>query len=174
MALIDHIQKVSEAFLLKHPDGLIVISGDFNPTTTDISERSIKLRTGLSQITKVSTRDTGTLDWCLTNKRKLFRDPEQLPKIGRSDHYTVLSKPCESLPGHNHSKDDFWSRDLRTSSLHAFGRWITNFDWSPVLNLSRVSEKFDLFSQTLLNAIDSYLPLRRVKVCSSDKPWVSN
>ena len=41
MALIDHIQKVSEAFLLKHLDGLIVINGDFNPTTTGISERSI-------------------------------------------------------------------------------------------------------------------------------------
>ena len=147
---------------------------DFNPTTTGISERSIKLRTGLSQITKVLTRNTGTLDWCLTNKPKLFRDPEQLPKIGRSDHYTVLIKPCESLSGHNNSKKDFWSRDLRTSSVHAFGRWITNFDWSPLLNLSRVSEKFDLFSQTLLNAIDSYLPLRRVKVCSSDKPLVSN
>ena len=126
VALIDHIQKVSEAFLLKHPDGLIFVNGGFNPTATGISERSVKLRTGLSQITKVLTRDTGTLDWCLTNKLKLFRDPEQLPKIGRSDHYTVLIKPCESLPGHNHSKKDFWSRDLRTSSLHAFGRWITN------------------------------------------------
>lgn len=62
VALIDHMQKVPEAFLLKHPDGLIVINGDFNPTTTGISERSIKLRTGLSQITKVLTRDTGTLD----------------------------------------------------------------------------------------------------------------
>ena len=173
VALTDHIQKVSEAFLLKHPDGLIVINGDFNPTTTGISERSIKLRTGLSQITKVLTRDTGTLDWCLTNKPKLFRDLEQLPKIGRSDHYTVLIKPCESLPGHNHPMKDFRSRDLRTSSLHAFGRWITNFDWSPVLNLSRVSEKFDLFCQTLLNAIDSYLPMWRVKGCA-DKPWVSN
>ena len=36
VALIDHIQKVSEAFLLKHLDGLIVINGDFNPTTTGI------------------------------------------------------------------------------------------------------------------------------------------
>ena len=43
-----------------------------------------------------------------------------------------------------------------------------------MLNLSRVSEKFDLFSQILSNAIDLYLPLRRVKVCSSDKPGVSN
>ena len=102
VALIDQIQKVSEALPLKHPDGLIVINGNFNPTTTGISERSIKLRTGLSQIMKVLTWDTGTLDWCLTNKPKLFRDPEQLPKIGRSDHYTVLIKPCESLPGHNH------------------------------------------------------------------------
>lgn len=61
VALIDHMQKVSEAFLLKHPDGLTVINGDFNPTTTGISERSIKLRTGLSQITKVLTKYTGTL-----------------------------------------------------------------------------------------------------------------
>ena len=135
VALIDHMQKVSEAFLLKHPDGLIIINGDFNPTTQAFLNDQSSSELG-----------SGILDWCLTNKSKLFRDPEQLPKIDRSDHYTVLIKPCESLPGHNHLKKDFWSRDLRTSSLHAFGRWITNFDWSPVLNLSGVSEKFDLFS----------------------------
>ena len=44
--------------------------------------------TGLTQIIKVLTRDSGILDWCLTNRPKTMSEPKQLPKVGRSDHYS--------------------------------------------------------------------------------------
>ena len=91
--LSEHLMKNSDRFLAKHPDGLIAICGDFNPPSTGLSAQGVKRNTGLSQIVTVLTRDTGTLDWVLTNKPSLFCPPSQLPKIGRSDHYAVLIKP---------------------------------------------------------------------------------
>ena len=51
-----------ESFLRDHPESLIFICGDFNPTSTRITELAVKRSTGLSQIVKVNTTDSGTLD----------------------------------------------------------------------------------------------------------------
>ena len=34
--------------------------------------------------------DSGTLEWCLPNHPKLMDCPKQVPKVGSTDHYTVL------------------------------------------------------------------------------------
>ena len=82
-----------DSFLSQHPDGLTVVCGDFNPTSTGITEQQTKNSTGLSQLIKILTRDTGTLERCLSNRPKLFAPPLQLPKLGTSDHFTVMIKP---------------------------------------------------------------------------------
>ena len=68
LRLLRHIQENVDQFLRDHPEGLVLVSGDFNPTSTGITELTTKRVTGLTQIIKVLTRDTGTLDWCLTNR----------------------------------------------------------------------------------------------------------
>ena len=40
----------------------------FNPISTGLKPNYVTYKTGLMQIVKVLTRDTGTLDWVLTNK----------------------------------------------------------------------------------------------------------
>ena len=82
-----------DSFLSQHPDGLTVVCGDFNPTSTGITEQQTKNSTGLSQLIKILTRDTGTLERCLSNRPKLFAPPLQLPKLDTSDHFTVMIKP---------------------------------------------------------------------------------
>lgn len=93
LALLDLIRNNVDSFLSQHPDGLTVVCGDFNPTSTGITEQQTKNSTGLSQLIKILTRDTGTLEWCLSNRPKLFAPPLQLPKLGTSDHFTVMIKP---------------------------------------------------------------------------------
>ena len=55
------------------------ISGDFNPSSTSFSATIIKRMCGMTQSVKVLTRDTGILDWLLTNRPSLMSDPVQLP-----------------------------------------------------------------------------------------------
>ena len=141
---------------------------------TGLLAQGVKRNTGLSQIVTVLTRDTGTLDWVLTNKPSLFCPPSQLPKIGRSDHYAVLIKPDTTHLICKSEKKYIIRRDLRESSLCALGRWLTNFSWESVLNLPTAKDKTEAFYNTLIRAIDTLMPTQKVKVCSSDKPWVSS
>lgn len=90
------IRLLALLFLCDQPEGLIFICGDCNPTSTCITELAVKRATGLSQIVKVNTIDSGTLDWCLTNHPKLMDCPKRLPKLGSTDHYTFLIHPLQS------------------------------------------------------------------------------
>ena len=90
--LRDHTQKNLDALLLKQPNALVVLTGDFNPTSTGFRAEYITRVNQLKQLVTFKTRDTGILDWFFTHRSKLFTI-SQLPKVGSSDHYTILPKP---------------------------------------------------------------------------------
>ena len=115
--LLRHIQENVDQFLCDHPESLVLVCGDLNPTSTRITEPSTKRVTGLSQIIKVPTRDTGTLDWFLTNRLRLMASPRQLPKLGKSDHYTVLIHSVQSPTAGKNTKKTIVKRDLRPSRM---------------------------------------------------------
>ena len=91
LVLLHLIRNNVDSFLSQHPDGLPVFCGDFNPTK-GLTKQQTKNSTGLTQLIKILTRDTGTLEWCLSNRPKSFAPPLQLPKVGTSDHFTVMIK----------------------------------------------------------------------------------
>ena len=126
---------------------------------------------GLTQIVKVFTRDTGILDWCLTNSPKVFSSPKQLPKIGARDHYSVLVAPV--IPSSRPSKLTMLRRDTRPSRIRDFGGWITSFVWDDLYALDSCEEKFKYFYQNLHEAVERFLPVRLHRVHSSDKPWMT-
>ena len=138
-----------------HPECLVLVTGDFNPRSTNIAPTPFKRSCGLTQIINVLTRDSGILDWCLTNKPKALCAPSQLPKLGSSDHYCVLIK--QGLRGKT-TKQTITRRDTRASCIRAFGSWITTFSWDALFALDSCKDKFDFFIQTLSAAIDRYFP----------------
>ena len=48
--LYNHIQSNVDAFLRNHPDALVLVTGDFNPTSTGFDVNRVKRLTGLSQM----------------------------------------------------------------------------------------------------------------------------
>ena len=92
--LLQHLLSNVESFLRQHLEGLIMIT--LTPTITGFSPSDTCRMTGLRPIAVVLTRDTGILDWCLTNRSDLFDSPKQLPKLGSSDYYTILIAPAVS------------------------------------------------------------------------------
>ena len=139
--LYNHVQATVDLYSLEHPECLICVVGDFNPNSTNISPAPFKRMCGLTQIVKVFTRDTGILDWCLTNSPKVFSLSMQLPKIGASDHYSVLVAPV--IPSSHSSKLTLLRRDTRPSHIRDFGGWITSFvwDWTHVRRSLNISTK---------------------------------
>ena len=75
--LYDHIQDVVDTYLAGHPDSPTISSNRFSQLCG----------LTLTQIVKTCTRDSGILDWCLTNKPKIM----SLPKIDSSDHYCFVA-----------------------------------------------------------------------------------
>ena len=124
-ALLQHLQVNTGSFLQQHPEGLLLITGDFNPASTGLSLHETTCITNLSQIIKALTRDSGILDWCLTNRANLFTSPKQLLKLGTRFlvllrrvlprcrlQYQVLSSPRRASS---------WS--MTSPVLKYFARW---------------------------------------------------
>lgn len=172
VVLYNHIQRNVDSFLHNHPNGLVLVTGDFNPPSTGFDKKAIKRITGLTQIINVKTRGNAILDWCLTNVKKSFFEQLQLPQLGTSDHNTILIHP--RIPQtHKPDNNPIMKRDLRLSNLRRFGQWITSYDWSPVLDIDDCELKFQKFYSIITEMLDKFLPITRTKVRESDKPWMT-
>ena len=90
--LRDHIQSNIDNFLTKHPNAMVIVTRDFNPTSTGLDPKSLCIPNHLTQLVKFYTRDTDILDWFCTNMPHLFH-LQRLPKVATSDHYTILARP---------------------------------------------------------------------------------
>ena len=106
------------------------------------------------------------------NKPKLFDEPVQLPYIGSSDHFSILINP--SAPNSIIRERHVYKREMKDSNVPAFGRWICNDPWSGVFNEDDCQDNFNIFFELIMDAINSYFPLKKQKVSVYDKPWVSN
>ena len=157
--LYSHIQTNVDSFLRRHPDAAVIVTGDFNPTSTGFSETHLKRISGLKQIINVPTRQSSILDWCLVNVKDLGYTVSQLPQIGSSDHNAILVKPYvhRSQKPNNGRK---MKRDLRDSRIRSFGQWITNFNWRDVFQTSDCALKFNKFVDTLSKMVDCYFPYK--------------
>ena len=45
--------------------------------------------------------------------------------------------------------------------------------WDDVISTNLVFEKFDIFIDTLKDAVDKFLPIEKTYVYASDKPWIT-
>ena len=157
--------------LSSQPNALVIITGDFNPTTAGLKAKDITQRNHLKQLVTFKTRDSGTLDWFMTNRPKLFT-MSQLPKTASSDHYTILAKPINSLK-HKPVINKIESRDIRDSAWRALGRGMTEKDWNIVMSATTAEDKLAVFLKDLNPAIDTFLPWRVIKQHPTDRPWIT-
>ena len=90
--LAQHIRQSLDYILSKHPNSGIVLTGDFNQFPDRLITSSFS---GLKQCVKFPTREKATLDKFYTNVPMLLPSSMiQLPKVGSSDHFSVLAKPA--------------------------------------------------------------------------------
>ncbi len=160
-----------DAIFSDQPNALIIITGDFNPNCTGLQSKEIAQPNHLKQLVKFKTRDSAILDWMFVNKFKMF-DLTRLPKIGTSDHYSILAKPkpkSETKPVIKKIK----IRDTRDSAWRALGRWIVEKEWSSILNAPSCEDKYDSFMCEINCAIDTFLPLQTIKKHPIDRPWIT-
>ena len=130
--LCNHICSNLDQLLTDHPNALIIVTGDFNPSSTDLKLKDLTHTDNLTQMVNFPTRNSGIADWFLTNRPDFFTLC-QLPKIGRSDHYSVLARSSVAITKTNYTRK-IKIRDMRDSAWRPFGRWMIEKNWSNVNN----------------------------------------
>ena len=55
-----------------------------------------------------------------------------------------------------------------------FTEALSSIAWEPMCHLTSAAEQFAFFENTMNVLLDVYLPLRQVKRCSNDCPWVND
>ena len=171
-ALYNHIQSNVDTFLRNHLNGLVLITGDFNPLSTGLDEKMIKRLASLSQIINVKTRGDAILDWCLTNVKKSFFEQVQLPQLGTSNHNSILIQT--RIPRlQNLDNSSIFKRDLRPSNLQRFSQWITSYDWPSILQTEDYELKYKKFHEAITNMLEKLLPIKPTRVRQSNNPWMT-
>ena len=136
--LCNHICSNLDQLLTDYPNALIIVTGDFNPSSPGLKLKDLTHTNNLTQMVNFTTRDSGILDWFLTNRPDFFT-LSQLPKIGQSDHYSVLARSSVASTKTNYIRK-IKTRDMRDSVLRPFGRWMIEKNWSNVYNAETCEE----------------------------------
>ena len=64
-------------------------------------------------------------------------------------------------------------RPLNSSAKRAFGRLLTNYNWSNLYYTTSCEQKLELFQDVISTRLDHFLPCKVVKMYDRDKPWIT-
>jgi hypothetical protein len=141
--LYEYIIVSLDKILLQYPGAGVIV--DFNQFDT----KRLCRNSSLKQIVKKPTRGKATLDLILTNIKSWYKDPDILPAIGQSDHMSIMLYPLEKSRRTN-TTTKVWVRKRNPSNMQAFGRFLSNLDWSVLSRLSSCQSMCDLFYDIIL------------------------
>ena len=90
--------------------------------------------------------------------------------VGFSDHNSVLIKPLKRCMNCRSTR---MVRHTRSPNRKLVSEALSSPNWSPVYKMCSCNDKFHYFSFIVNGIVDQYLPMKRIKSDSSDKPWVT-
>ena len=153
--------------LASNPGAAVILTDDFN----QFKHRQLCSSFSLKQIVKRPTRESNVLDKFFTNVSKFYNVPDVVPPVGFSDHNSIL------LTLLNHCKNSRtvrFIRDAHPANRRLIAEIVSHINWSPMYHMNSCNDQFQYFSSVVNDIIEKYLPLKRMKVDSSDKPWISS
>ena len=153
----------------KYPNCALIVAGDFNR----LDVNSIKKHFRLKQIVKKPTRKNATLDLAMTNLHDYYDDPCHFPPFGLSDRDTVTAGP--KVKDKSRCTIKFvLKRDKRGSRKAELGRYLSDFDWPRLFSSEESSEDMlNIFNEVIHTGLDLLMPVKRVRVNTSDAPWMT-
>ena len=166
---LDHTTENLDFILSSHPNPGIILTGDFN----QFKHQRLCSSFSLKQIVNQATRGNNILDKVFTNISKYYDTPNVVAPLGSSDHNSIVLNPFMSHANSN-SRSSHLVRDARPSNRRVVREKLCQVNWSPLYHLQSCDEQFLFFTDTVNEIIEKYLPFHRVKVDSSDKPWITS
>ena len=113
------------------------------------------------------------IDLCYTNMVQYYSTPVHLPGVGLSKHQVIVIRPSSCGP----NKPETYHvcrRDHRPKAKQALKDAISKVHWEPVIRLSTCEEQMHAFSTIMDDLVNTFLPMKVMKRCSNDHPWISD
>ena len=159
----------------RYKDPYIIISGDFNqwnPTPlfddfTDIKETS----DGPTRGNHIIDRTFHNFEQ-VTSKGILNPLQTDMDLVRESDHKVCyLTAKLAKKAKYRWLKYSY--RYKNPDSCKQFGEWLVSKDWSAVVQANGSNKKAELYQAEILNAIESFFPLRTTRRRNIDPPWIN-
>ena len=117
------------------------------------------------------TQGNAILDVILTNMLNFCNTPLVLRPIGLSDHNSVLCSYKNATAKNARTKVKI--RQGNNATKIAFGKWLTDFNWTALYHTFSCEQKFELFEDIINAGLDCFLPAKTVRLHEKDKPWIT-
>ena len=169
-SLLAHIMESLDRVLASNPGAAVILTGDFK----QFKHRQLCCSFSLKQIVKRPTRGSNVLDKIFTNFSKFYNVPDVVPPVGFTDHNSATLLLLTPL---NHCKNlgtVRFIRDAHPANRRLIAEVLSHINWSPMYHMNSCNDQFQYFSSVVNDIIEKYLPLKRMKLDSSDKPWISS
>ena len=179
--LFDHIAQSFHFLSSKYGSDIqFIIAGDTN--RLNLSPIT-NLSPNLKQLVTVPTRlnPPAILDPIITTLGKWYQPPITKPPINPntesgkpSDHLVVLMLPLVStlqIPPRQYRTVE--TRPITQSGIDRFGQWIVNQTWSEIYQCEDANRKIEIFQKCLLENYHRCFPIKTIKVCDDDDPWIT-
>lgn len=156
----------------KHPEALIIISGDFNHVTLSSH------LTGFTQFVKCATRKNKTLDLLYANVKEAYI-ATALPPLGSSDHNLVCLQTCYKPRVQREPATSRTVRKWTPEATEALRDCFESTDWNVLLhsqtpNNTSIDEMAECVTDYINFCRDVVLPARTVRCFSNNKPWITS
>jgi hypothetical protein len=119
------------------------------------------------------TRGKKTLDKVLTNMHSFYKTPEVISPLGTADHNVVI---CTLLPDYMSPVAEVRTVLTRSSGQNQrafFADALLTTNWQQLYTIDSCDEQFNMLQSTITNILDTHMPLKKTKKCSSDRPWIT-
>ena len=155
----------------RFPNCALIVAGDFNR----LDVKSIQRHSRLKQIVKKPNRKNAILDLMLTNMHGFYADPQHFPpfNFGLPDHHTVIVEAKERAESRQAPKFVL-KRDKRESRRAELGRYFGTMDWQTLFSSATCcQDMLDILHNVIHTGLNILMPVRRVRVNTSDVPWMT-
>ena len=178
--LFDHIAQTFHFLSSMYgPDIHFIIAGDTN--RLNLSPIT-NLSSNMKQLVKVATRlNPEAMDPIISTLGKWYMEPVTKPPINPntvkgkpSDHLVVLMLPLAStldIPPRKYRTVE--TRPITQSGTERFGQWIVQQTWADVYQCEDANSKAEIFQNCLVENYLRCFPVKILKVCDDDEPWVT-
>ena len=168
--MLNHIDQSLDYIRRHHPYTGIILMGDFNK----MMDSHLKRNHNLKQIVDQPTRGSAILDNIYTNIPDLYGRPVINASIGMSDHKVVVCTPSMSVKYTEPVITKTSSRSHKPSDRARFAAALSLTSWEMLFHLPTCQQQLNFFNSSIKTLLDTHLPERKIRRCSSDIPWIDD